>query len=67
MKPDGVSNEVLNTLRMLAKAPDVRQKSVDNKNILNLVNNKVIEEQEHQKVIRQSSEAIKQKLGKSLN
>lgn len=55
--PEGVSNEVLSTLRMLAQASpaEIKRKSADSINILNLVNNKVIEEKEQLK-IRQSVE-----------
>lgn len=69
--PEGVSTEVLSTLRMLAKvpqiSPDVRQKNVpstEGKILLQLVNNSAIEEQEHQRA-RQSAELSTQKLGKT--
>lgn len=62
--PEGVSTEVLSTLRMLAKvpqiSPEVRQKSApstDGKNLLQLVNNSAIEEL--------SAELPTQKLGKT--
>lgn len=62
MTPEGVSSEVLSTLRMLAQVQspqDVNRKSAENMNLLNLVNNKVIEDQE-QKKIRKSVELSKQ-------
>ncbi|XP_050322266.1 enhancer of mRNA-decapping protein 4 homolog isoform X3 [Bactrocera neohumeralis] len=50
-KPDCVSSEVLNTILMLAgvagQTPAPKAESI---NILNLVNNKIIEDQEHQKL-----------------
>lgn len=60
--------EVLSTLFMLAqKQPpsDSKHKVTENANLLNLINNKVIEEQEHMKT-RQSVELNNQIIGKLL-
>lgn len=60
--------EVLSTLFMLAKVqspPDTKHKTAENTNLLNLINNKVIEEQEHMKT-RQSVELNNQVMGKVL-
>lgn len=64
--PEGVSREVLSTLFMLAQVqspPDAKHKAAENVNLLNLINNKVIEEQEHMKA-RQSVELSNQIMGK---
>lgn len=58
--------EVLSTLFMLAQVqspPDSKHKVAENANLLNLINNKVIEEQEHMKT-RQSAELNNQIIGK---
>ncbi|XP_012157924.1 enhancer of mRNA-decapping protein 4 homolog [Ceratitis capitata] len=61
--PDCVSSEVLNTILMLASVagqpPAPRTESI---NILNLVNNKMIEDQEHQKLQHKHSLTSKKKL-----
>lgn len=60
--------EVLSTLFMLAKVqspPDAKHKTGENANLLNLINNKVIEEQEQMKS-RQSAELNNQIMGKVL-
>uniref|UniRef100_A0A1A9WBH7 Ge1_WD40 domain-containing protein n=1 Tax=Glossina brevipalpis TaxID=37001 RepID=A0A1A9WBH7_9MUSC len=50
--PDNVSSEVLNTILMLATVTGSNSGNTkhDNKNLLNLVNNKLIEDQEHQQI-----------------
>ncbi|KAL9922946.1 enhancer of mRNA-decapping protein 4 homolog isoform X1 [Glossina fuscipes] len=50
--PDNVSSEVLNTILMLATVTGSNSGATkhDNKNLLNLVNNKLIEDQEHQQM-----------------
>ncbi|XP_067625151.1 enhancer of mRNA-decapping protein 4 homolog isoform X2 [Eurosta solidaginis] len=57
--PDCVSSEVLNTILMLASvAGQSTAPKTDGINILNLVNNKMIEDQEHQKMqLKQSLDA----------
>lgn len=49
---EAVSSEVMSTILMLASvtnSSNANQKSIENMNILNLVNNKVIEDREQQK------------------
>lgn len=50
--PENVSSEVLNTILMLAgvAGQNAAQAKADNINLLNLVNNKIIEDQEQQKM-----------------
>lgn len=67
--PETVSSDVMYTLFMLANAtsttsPDMNKKSIDGLNIVNIVNNKVIEEQEKEK-IRKSVE-LQQKLSQQM-
>lgn len=62
---ESVSSEVLSTILMLASVTGSNQTSnkPDNLNILNLVNNKIIEDQEHQKHIKQSLECHNKYIG----
>ncbi|XP_017473347.1 PREDICTED: enhancer of mRNA-decapping protein 4 homolog [Rhagoletis zephyria] len=67
--PECVSSEVLNTILMLAsvagQTPAPKSESI---NILNLVNNKIIEDQEHQKLqLKQSLESQKKFIAISNN
>lgn len=67
--PDGVSSEVRSTLRMLAQAQspgDIKRKSADAVNLLNLVSSKITDEPDphQQALLRQSAELQQQILGK---
>lgn len=61
--PEGISSEVLSTIRMLAnvQSPSDLKKITESVNILNLVNNKSLEE--HELKIRKSVELTKQNIG----